>query len=34
MRDGVVAVVYNEFLNLEIERDYKIIIDCYNKKKM
>ena len=34
LRDGVVVVVYNAFLNLEIKRDSNVIIDCYNKKNV
>ena len=32
LRDGVLATTNNGFSKLEIERDYKIIIDGYNKK--
>ena len=33
LRDGVLTTTNNGgFSNLEIERDYKIIINCYNKK--
>ena len=32
LRDNVLAVKNNEFLNLKIEGDLKTIIDCYNKK--
>ena len=32
LRDSVVAVIYNDFLNLEIEENSKVIIDYYNKK--
>ena len=32
LRYSVVAVKYNDFLNLEIERYSKVIIDCYNQK--
>ena len=32
LRDGVLTVAYNGFSNLEIEGDFKVIIDCYNKK--
>ena len=31
LRDGVKAAKNNGFLNLEIEGDFKVIIDCYNK---
>ena len=30
-RDGMLAAKRNSFLNLEIEGDSKIVIDCYNK---
>ena len=30
-RDGIVATKY-DILNLEIKGDFKVIIDCYNKK--
>ena len=32
LRDDILAVKNKEFLNLEIEGDLKIVIDCYNKK--
>ena len=32
LRDGVLTARLNDFSNLEIEGDSKIIIDCYNKK--
>ena len=32
LRDGVLNATYNGFSNLEIERDSKVIICCYNKK--
>ena len=32
LRDNVLAVKNNEFLNLKIEGDLKTVIDCYNKK--
>ena len=32
LRDGMLAVKRKGFLNLEIEGDSKIVIDCYNKK--
>ena len=32
LRDSVLATTYNDFSILEIERDYKVIIYCYNKK--
>ena len=32
LRDNVLVVKNNEFLNLKIEGDLKTIIDCYNKK--
>ena len=32
LRDSVLAAKNNGFLNLEIEDDSKIVIDCYNKK--
>ena len=32
LRDGVLAVRNNGFLNLEIERDSKTVIDCFNRK--
>ena len=31
LRDGVLAAIYNDFTNLEIEGDSKVIIDCYNR---
>ena len=31
LRDGVLTVIYNDFTNLEIERDSKVIIDSYNR---
>ena len=34
LRDDVLVVKNNEFLNLEIEGNLKIIIDCNNKKKI
>ena len=33
LRDGVIAVVYNGFLNLEMEGNSKVIINCCKKKK-
>ena len=33
LRDGVLAPRYNGHSNLEIKRDSKVIIDCYNNKK-
>ena len=33
LRDGVLVVRDNGFLNLDIEGDSKVVIDCYNKKK-
>ena len=33
LRDDMLAAKNNEFLNLEIDDDSKIVIDCYNKKK-
>ena len=32
LRDDILVTKNNEFLNLEIEGDSKIIIDCNNKK--
>ena len=32
LRDGVLIAKNNAFLDLEIEGDSKVIIDCYNKK--
>ena len=32
LRYSVIDIKYNDFLNLEIERYSKVIIDCYNKK--
>ena len=32
LRDGVLAVRLNDLFNLEIERDFKVIINCYNRK--
>ena len=32
LRDGVVATIYNGFTNLEIKRDFKVIINCYNRR--
>ena len=32
LRDDILAIKNNKFLNLEIEGDLKIVIDCYNKK--
>ena len=32
LRDGILAVKSNGFLDLEVEDDSKIIVDCYNKK--
>ena len=32
LRDGIVVIIYNDFLNLEMEGDRKVIINCYNKK--
>ena len=34
LRYYVLAAKYNDFSNLEIEGDSKVIIDCYNKKKV
>ena len=34
LRDSVVAVIYNGFLNLEIEENSKVIINYYNKKNI
>ena len=31
LRDGVVVAKNNGFLNLEIEGNSKVIIDCYNQ---
>ena len=33
LRDDVLVVKNNGFLELDIERDSKVIIDCYSKKK-
>ena len=33
LRVGVVVAIHNKFLNLEIEGDSKVIINCYNNKK-
>ena len=32
LRDGILVATYNGFSNLEIEGNFKVIIDCYNKK--
>ena len=32
LKDGMLAIKKNGFLNLEIEGDSKIVIDYYNKK--
>ena len=32
LRDGILAAKNKGFLDLEIERNLKIIMDCYNKK--
>ena len=32
LRDGVLAAILNGFFNLKIEGDFKVIINCYNKK--
>ena len=32
LRDVILAVKNNGFLNLEIEGDSKIVIDCFNKR--
>ena len=32
MRDGILAAIYNDFTNLEIEGDSKVIIYCYNRR--
>ena len=32
LRDDVLVVIYNGFSNMKIEKDSKIVIDCYNKK--
>ena len=32
-RDDLLVVKNNEFLNLEIEGDLKVVMDDYNKKK-
>ena len=34
LRDDILAFKNNEFLNLQIEWDSRIVIDCYNKKKV
>ena len=34
LRDDMLVAKNNEFLNLEIDGDSKIVIDCYNKKKV
>ena len=34
LRDGVLAARLNGFFNLEIEGDFKVIINCYNKKSI
>ena len=31
MRDGVLAIIYNDFTNLKIEGDSKVIINWYNR---
>ena len=33
LRDDILAFKNNEFLILQIERDSRIVIDCYSKKK-
>ena len=33
-RDDLLVVKNNEFLNLEIEGDLKVVMDDYNKKKV
>ena len=33
LRHGILATKNNGFLNLKIEGNSKVIIDCYNKKK-
>ena len=33
LRDDMLAAKNNKFLNLEIDGDSKIVINCYNKKK-
>lgn len=32
LKDGVVTTNYNCFMNLEIEMDFKVMIDYYNRK--
>ena len=34
LRDDVLAVTYNVFLDLEVKGGSKVIIDCYHKKKV
>ena len=34
LRYGVLTTLYNGFSNLEIDGDSKVIIDCYDKKKV
>ena len=33
LRDGVLVVRDNGFLNLDIKGDFKVVIDYYNKKR-
>ena len=32
LRDGILTVKNNGFLNLDIEGDFKIVVDSYNRK--
>ena len=32
LRDDVLAIIYNGFINLKIEGISKVIIDCYNSR--
>ena len=32
LKDDILDAIYNDFTNLKIERDSKIIINCYNRK--
>ena len=32
LRDSIIVTKYNDFLNLTIEGDFKIFVNCYDKK--
>ena len=32
LRDDILTVIYNDFINFQIEGDFKVIINCYNRR--